>query len=253
MMQRLDKVIASQGTRSRSETVRLVRSGQVTVDGEVCRDPARKVDADVCCIAVAGEELGYQRFVYVMLNKPAGVLCVSRDPKVPTVVDLLPPALRRKGLFPAGRLDKDSVGLVLLTDDGAFAHRLLAPKRDIVKRYLVRLDGPITEEHCRLFAGEIVLADGTRCRPATVHVVEDGEQPLVEIGITEGRYHQIKRMFGTVDRGVLWLKRVAIGPLVLDTALSEGESRLLTDDEIQELVKSANFVQHRQNSDKKFV
>ena len=243
MAQRLDKLIASQGTLTRSETVRLIRSGQVTVEGEVCRDAARKVE-ETCRIAVRGEELCYRRFVYLMMNKPSGILCVSRDPKAPTVLDLLPPALKRKGLFPAGRLDKDTVGLVLLTDDGDFAHRLLAPKNDILKRYLVRLDGPLTEEHCRLFSEGVTLADGTLCRPATLRILEDGEQPLAEIGITEGRYHQIKRMFGTVDLGVTWLKRLSMGPLVLDESLAEGESRPLTPKECEELSKATNFVQH---------
>ncbi len=243
MAQRLDKFIASQGTLSRSETVRLIRSGQVTVNGSVCHDAARKVE-ETDAITVGGTPLTYQRFVYLMMNKPAGILCVSRDPKAPTVLDLVPPALRRKGLFPAGRLDKDTVGLVLLTDDGEFAHRLLAPKKEIVKRYLVRLDGPLTEEHCRLFAGEIILADGTRCRPASLNILEDGEQPLAEIGITEGRYHQIKRMFGTIDRGVVWLKRLSMGPLVLDSALKEGETRPLSEKEWHELAKATNFVQH---------
>ena len=243
MAQRLDKFIASQSTLSRSETVRLIRGGRVTVDGAVCRDAAHKVE-DTCEVAVNGEPITYQKFVYLMMNKPAGILCVSRDPKAPTVLDLLPPALQRKGLFPAGRLDKDTVGLVLLTDDGDFAHRLLAPKKDIVKRYAVRLDGPITAEHCELFAKGITLADGTLCRPATLTVLEDGEQPLAEIGITEGRYHQIKRMFGTVDRGVVWLKRLSMGPLVLDPALKEGETRPITEKEWEELAKATNFVQH---------
>ncbi len=243
MAQRLDKLIASQSTLSRSETVRLIRSGQVTVDGVVCRDAARKVE-ETCAVTVAGEALCYRRFSYIMMNKPSGILCVSRDPRARTVLDLLPPALQRKGLFPAGRLDKDTVGLVLLTDDGDFAHRLLAPKQDIMKRYLVRVDGPLTEEHVRLFAGEVILADGTRCRPAQLRILEDGEQPLAEIGITEGRYHQIKRMFGTIDRGVVWLKRIAMGPLELDPSLEEGKARFLTEEEVENLTNSTHFVQH---------
>lgn len=230
-MQRLDKLIASQGTRSRSETVRLIRAGQVAVNGEVCRDPSKKFDEAICEVCVSGERLYYRQFTYIMMNKPAGILCVSRDPKAPTVVDLLPAEMRRKNLFPAGRLDKDTVGLVLLTDDGELAHRILSPKNDKVKRYLVRLDGPLTEEHCRLFAEGVTLADGTHCRRATLMILENGEQPLAEIQITEGRYHQIKRMFGVVDRGVVWLKRIEIGGIVLDPALAEGESRFLTDEE----------------------
>lgn len=234
-MQRLDKLIASQGTRSRSETVRLIRSGQVTVNGEVCRDPSAKYDTETCRVTVAGQALNYRQFVYIMMNKPAGILCVSRDPKVRTVVDLLPEHMKRKNLFPAGRLDKDTVGLVLLTDDGDLAHRILAPKREIIKRYQVRLDAPLTDEHCRAFAEGITLADGTPCRPAELIVLEQGEQPLAEVRIMEGRYHQIKRMFGVLDRGVVWLKRLSIGTLVLDPSLAEGESRFLTDRERESL------------------
>lgn len=230
-MQRLDKLIASQGTRSRSETVRLIRSGQVTVNGAVCRDPSAKYDADTCVVTIAGQQLSYRQYVYIMMNKPAGILCVSRDPKAPTVVDLLPQEMKRKNLFPAGRLDKDTVGLVLLTDDGDLAHRILAPKREIVKRYQVRLDAPLSDEHCRAFAKGITLADGTRCLPAELLILENGEQPLAEVRIMEGRYHQIKRMFGVLDRGVVWLKRISIGKLELDPSLSEGESRFLTDEE----------------------
>ncbi len=234
-MQRLDKLIASQGTLSRSETVRLIRAGQVTVNGAVCRDPSAKYDADTCRVTVAGHELCYQQYVYIMLNKPAGILCVSRDPRVKTVVDLLPAEMRRKNLFPAGRLDKDSVGLVLLTDDGDFAHRILAPKNDMVKCYHVRVDAPLTDEHCRAFADGITLADGTPCKPATLTVLENGDEPLAEVRITEGRYHQVKRMFGVLDRGVNLLKRVAIGEVRLDPALQEGESRYLTDEELKSL------------------
>ena len=236
-MQRLDKLIASQGTRSRSETVRLIRSGRVTVNGAVCRDPSAKFDADTCTVTVAGEVLNYRQYVYIMLHKPAGILCVSRDPKVKTVVDLLPSEQARKNLFPAGRLDKDTVGLVLLTDDGDLAHRLLAPKNAIIKRYQVRLDAPLTDEHCRAFAEGITLADGTPCRPAELRILENGEQPLAEVCITEGRYHQIKRMFGVLDRGVVWLKRLSIGELTLDPTLAEGESRFLTPEELQMLQK----------------
>lgn len=232
MLQRLDKLIASQGTRSRRDTVKLIRSGRVTVDAAICRDPAQKVDAETQTIVVDGKSLAYQRFVYLMMNKPSGVLCVSRDPKASTVVDLLPDEFKRKGLFPAGRLDKDTVGLVLLTDDGEMAHRLLSPKNQIYKRYLVRLDAPLTEEHCRQFEQGITLADGTRCRPAKLEILESEDQQFAQVYITEGRYHQIKRMFGVLDRGVVWLKRVSIGDLVLDEQLAEGESRPLTAEEI---------------------
>lgn len=231
MLQRLDKLIASQSTWSRSEVTRLVRTGQVTVNGTVCRDPSQKFDGDVCNVTVAGTPLVYQQYVYIMMNKPSGILCVSRDPRVKTVVDILPPEQQRKNLFPAGRLDKTTVGLVILTDDGDFAHRMLAPKKSVAKRYHARLDGAVTQTDVDAFAAGITLADGTLCRPAALRVLEEGENPLVEVSITEGRYHQIKRMFGTRDLGVDWLKRVSIGALQLDPALAEGESRFMTAEE----------------------
>ena len=231
MLQRLDKLIASQGTLSRSEAVRLIRTGRVMVGETVCRDPAIKIDPDSCSVTVAGKPLLYQQYVYIMMNKPAGILCVSRDPKAPTVVDLLPSEQKRKGLFPAGRLDKDTTGLVILTDDGDFAHRILAPKKEIVKRYHARLDGPLTEADVDAFQQGIVLADGTRCRPASLQILQGGEQALAEVKITEGRYHQIKRMFGVRGLGVTALRRLSIGGLCLDETLAAGESRFLTDEE----------------------
>lgn len=230
MPQRLDKFIASQGTLSRSEVTRLIRRGEVTVNGMIHRDPSSKVeDADI--ITVSGKPIAYRQFVYLMMNKPSGILCVSRDPHIETVVDLLPPEQRRKGLFPAGRLDKDTVGLVVLTDDGDYAHRMLSPKKAVRKCYHARLDGPLSEEDVVAFREGITLADGTLCRPASLRILEEGENPLAEVVITEGRYHQIKRMFGTRDRGVCWLKRISIGELRLDPLLKEGESRYLTDEE----------------------
>lgn len=228
MLQRLDKLIASQSTWSRSEVTRLIRTGQVTVNGAVCRDPSQKIDSDACSLAIAGKPLVYQEYVYLMMNKPSGILCVSRDPRVQTVVDILPAEQKRKNLFPAGRLDKTTVGLVILTDDGDFAHRMLAPKNAVAKRYHARLDGPVTAADIDAFQKGVTLADGTRCRPASLRLLEEGDRPLVEVVITEGRYHQIKRMFGTRNLGVDWLKRVSIGALELDPALGEGESRFMT-------------------------
>lgn len=237
MVQRLDKFIASQGTLSRSDATRLIRRGRVTVNGIVCRDTSSKID-ETDAVAIDGNPISYQKFVYLMMNKPSGILCVSRDPHAKTVVDLLPPEQQRKGLFPAGRLDKDTVGLVILTDDGDFAHRMLSPKKTVAKCYHARLDGPLSEEDVAAFREGITLADGTLCRPASLRILEDGEEPLAEIIITEGRYHQIKRMFGVRDRGVNWLKRISIGKLVLDPLLKEGESRYLTADEVQKPFES---------------
>lgn len=230
-MERLDKLLASQGLGTRSEVQRLIRGGGVTVDGAAVRDPGAKCAPDRQVVTVGGRPLGYKKHLYVMLNKPAGILCVSRDPKAPTVVDLLPPALRRRGMFPAGRLDKDTHGLVLLTDDGDYAHRMLSPKKAIFKRYQAVLDGPVDEGHAALFRQGTSLEDGTRCLPAKLTILRAGAQPLVEVEICEGKYHQIKRMFEAVGRKVLWLKRYAIGGLALDPSLPEEKCRELTPEE----------------------
>lgn len=237
MAERLDKILSSQGTATRREAQRLIRSGKVAVDGVVQRDPSAKAEPESAEIAVSGRTLHYRRYLYVMMNKPAGLLCVSRDPRASTVIDLLPPDLRRQGLFPAGRLDKDTVGLVIITDDGDFAHRMLAPKKEIVKRYQAVVDGPVGDEEAAVFAAGTSLEDGTRCRPAKLRIVEPGDHPLVEVEITEGRYHQIKRMFLSVNRRVLWLKRMSIGKLVLDSALKEGECREIGPEERADVFK----------------
>ena len=230
-MERLDKFLCSQSTLTRSEAGRAIRCGRVTVDGAVCRQTAQKVDPATQTVALDGKALTYARFVYWMLNKPAGILCVSRDPKAPTVVDLLPEEARRKGLFPAGRLDKDTHGLVLITDDGDFAHRMLSPRHHIPKTYHARLDKPLPADTAQRFADGIVLEDGTECKPAQVRLLEEGETPLAEVILVEGKYHQIKRMFAAVGCHVDWLKRVKMGDLPLDESLAEGECRLLTSEE----------------------
>ena len=230
-MERLDKFLCSQSNLTRSEAGRAIRSGRVTVDGAVCRQAAQKINPDTQTVAVDGKAVGYAEFVYWMLNKPAGILCVSRDPKAPTVVDLLPPNARRKGLFPAGRLDKDTHGMVLITDDGDFAHRILSPRHHIPKTYHARLDKPMPPDTLQRFAAGITLGDGEECKPAQVRLLEEGEAPLVEIVLVEGKYHQIKRMFAAVGCHVDWLKRVKMGDLPLDESLAEGECRLLTAEE----------------------
>lgn len=229
--ERLDKLLAGQGLGTRSEVQKMIRSGQVRVDGCICRQPAQKVDGHAQHVEVAGRPVGYKQHLYIMLNKPAGLLCVSRDPKAPTVMDLLPAAFRRRGLFPAGRLDKDTVGLVLITDDGDFAHRMLSPKALIYKRYQAIIDGRITQAHIAAFAAGTSLSDGMRCLPAGLRILEDGEHPLVEIRIAEGKFHQIKRMFQALGRQVLWLKRVSMGNLELDASLEEGMCREMTEEE----------------------
>lgn len=231
MVQRLDKILVSQGLGSRSEVQRLIRGGHLTVNGRLLRDPSAKIDPDTAVLMVDGQPLRYQQHLYIMLNKPQGLLCVSRDPRQPTVLDLLPPALKRSGLFPAGRLDKDTVGLTLITDDGDFAHRMLAPRRHVEKTYQAVIDGPLREEQRTAFTNGLILEDGTVCMPAKLQVLKTDEHPLVEVRISEGKYHQIKRMFTACGHKVLWLKRTAIGGLHLDERLAEGELRELTEEE----------------------
>ena len=224
-------MLCSQSRLTRSEAGRVIRSGRVTVDGVVCRQPAQKLDPHAHTVAVDGQALGYAEYVYWMLNKPAGILCVSRDPKAPTVVDLLPADQRRRGLFPAGRLDKDTHGLVLITDDGDFAHRMLSPRHHIPKTYLARLDKPLTEVGAAAFRAGPLLEDGTQCQPAQLQLLETGDNPLVEVVIYEGKYHQIKRMFAAVGCHVEWLKRIKMGDLTLEESLEEGMCRPLTVEE----------------------
>ena len=230
-MDRLDKIICSQTTLTRTEAGRLIKIGRVTVDGKVCKQASTKWDPAAHEIVVEGKTLGYAQNIYWMLNKPAGILCVSRDPKQPTVVDLLPEEARRKGLFPAGRLDKDTHGLVLITDDGAFAHEMLSPRHHVPKTYQAILDKPLSDEAADAFRAGPTLEDGTECLPAEVTILEGGETPLVEVVIFEGKFHQIKRMFAAVGCHVTWLKRIKMGGLALDEHLAEGESRPLTEDE----------------------
>ncbi len=231
-MERLDKLIAHHAGISRQDAQKAIRRGTVTVDGAVVRDPGGKVDP-AAALTLAGQPLTVQQHLYIMMNKPAGLLCVSRDPNAPTVMDGLPPAWKKRGLFPAGRLDKDTVGFVLLTDDGDFAHRMLAPKKHVAKTYLVRSDAPVDAAMVAAFAAGVTLGDGTLCRPAVLEPLQNDQNPLARVVITEGRYHQIKRMFGAFGRKVLWLKRTAIGGLMLDETLPEGAFRELSEAEKQ--------------------
>ena len=229
--QRLDKIIASQGVYSRSDVKRLVRGGEITVNGKAVKDSGVKVDREKDKILISGEVFGYSEFVYIMLNKPKGVVSASRSPGEKTVVDLVPPDMKRDGLFPAGRLDKDTTGFVLITDDGAFAHDILSPKKHIEKTYIAVLDRPIGEDELRKFRSGVTLADGYECLPAEIEILsEDGL--TVEIKLREGKYHQIKRMAAACGSHVNELHRKARGDLELDSSLKEGECRYLDEKEL---------------------
>lgn len=238
MTERLDKLIASQGKLSRSDVKKMVKSGRVTVDGAAVKSADIKVDADASVIMVDGKALNYKKHIYIMLNKPQGVISASNDKTQKTVVDLVPPELYRDGLFPAGRLDGDTVGFVLITDDGDFAHRILSPKNHIMKTYHATLKAPLTDEDIEHFKNGIELSDGTLCLEAEVRMLPETEDPIAEVKICEGKYHQVKRMFAALGNKVIYLRRVKMGELPLDETLPEGHCREITDDELRLIQKN---------------
>ena len=237
-MQRLDKVIASTGKWSRREVKNLVRQGKVLVDGLAARTPEDKVDPETAAIEVNGELLSYRKYTWVMLNKPVGYLSATEDGRGPTVLDLLPPELQKQSLFPVGRLDKDTEGLLLLTNEGGLAHDLLSPRKHVEKEYYVRVEGRLTEEDCRAFQVGMVLGDGTVCQSAGLEILSAGEESEAHVILREGKFHQIKRMLGCLGKPVQYLERVRMGNLTLDRNLRRGEYRLLTAEEVENLRNS---------------
>lgn len=235
-MERLDKIIASQGKYSRSEVKKLVKAGRVTLDGTVVKSSDVKAD-EGADIRIDGVSLNYKKHIYIMLNKPQGVISATEDRTQKTVLDLVPKELFRNGLFPAGRLDGDTTGFVLITDDGDFAHRILSPKNHIMKTYHATLRDPLSEEDIVRFREGLTLGDGTECLEAHVRVIESGEKTVAEIKICEGKYHQVKRMFASIGNKVVALRRVKMGELDLDSSLPEGQCREITDEEIDLLLK----------------
>ena len=232
-LERLDKILSGTGRWSRREVKDLVKAGRVTADGAVVARPEDKFDREAVELRVDGEAVDGERYCYLMPHKPGGVLSATEDPKQPTVLDLLPPHLRRVGLFPVGRLDKDTEGLLLLTNDGPLGHRLLAPKKHVDKVYFVRVEGRLDQEDRRAFRTGMVLGDGLRCLPAELEVLEPPDTGLVTL--REGKYHQVKRMLASRGKPVAYLKRLSMGPLRLDPALAPGAWRPLTQGERQEL------------------
>lgn len=230
-MERLDKLVSHHGNLSRSDARKAVWRGEVSVNGVV----EKKIDAKVSEsdeVSLKGTVLDTAKFCYLMLNKPLGVVCATKDNLHKTVLELVPPELFRTGLFPAGRLDIDTGGFVLITDDGALAHRILAPKTHVPKKYIAVLDRQPPETAVAAFEAGIELDSGELTLPAGLHVLDDGEQPQVEVILHEGMFHQVKRMFASQGCKVLQLRRVQIGGLALDSALAAGEMRRLTPDEV---------------------
>ena len=231
---RLDKYLADMGCGTRSQVKREIAGGSVMVNGAPARRPEDKIDTEKDSVVFRGSPLGYTEYEYFMLNKPAGVVSATEDRTERTVLDLID-ARQRKDLFPVGRLDKDTEGLLLVTNDGGMAHRLLSPKKHVDKVYYAKVAGRITEEHVRLFAEGVDIGDEKPTLPAELTVLSSGEISEIELVIREGRFHQVKRMFQAAGGEVIYLKRLRMGSLVLVRELQPGEYRKLTEEEVRAL------------------
>jgi len=229
---RLDKLLSNMGYGSRKDMKKFLKSGQVFINEKVVKDGKTQVDPQKDVITVAGEVVEYKEFVYFMLHKPQGVVSATEDNRDRTVVDLLEEEDQIFEVFPVGRLDKDTEGLLLLTNDGKLAHELLAPKKHIPKTYFAHIEGKVTEEDILAFEEGVVLEDGYKTLPAQLVIEESGELSKILLTIYEGKFHQVKRMFLAQGKKVVYLKRVSMGPLQLDPALPLGQYRELTEAEL---------------------
>ncbi|MBE6696853.1 MAG: 16S rRNA pseudouridine(516) synthase [Ruminococcaceae bacterium] len=229
---RLDKLIADSGRASRREAKDLVKAGRVRVDNIIAYSAEMKVDADSVVVYIDGESLDYRKNRYIMMNKPNGVLSATEDSQQKTVIDLLPENLRKQEFFPVGRLDKDTTGLLLLTNDGVFSHSIISPKRHIAKVYRAAVTGVLDASDIAAFEEGIVLSDGTKCMSAHLEI----DRPSVGLAtVYEGKYHQVKRMFASRGKHVTALHRLSIGGLSLDPNLKSGEFKELDEDEIKKI------------------
>ena len=229
---RLDRLIASQGKYTRNDVKKLIKNGLVVVDGKTIATPDTKVDPAVSEVVICGEPFTYKEHLYLMLNKPKGVVSATNDKVHKTVLDLVPKEYMRDGLFPAGRLDADTTGFVLITDDGDFAHKILAPKTHVEKTYEAKIAAPLSEEDIRVLETGAVLKDGFLCLPAKIKVLNEEK---IEIKICEGKYHQIRRMIASRNNKVLELNRTKIGGLPLDIDLKPGFCREITQEELLQI------------------
>ena len=232
---RLDKLLSEMGIATRSEARAACKSGQVLVDGAALRDSSAHVDPEKQSVVFRGREISYRKYTYVMLNKPEGYVSATEDSKLPVVTELLDGELRKMELFPVGRLDRDTTGLMILTNNGPLAHRVLSPKHHVPKVYRFSAAEPMAEGVEDAFRDGVVLADGYECKSAIIEL--DADRMGGFITLTEGKYHQIKRMVASTHNRVVTLERVSFGEIALDTTLARGEYRLLTDAEIATLEK----------------
>lgn len=236
MKLRLDKYLADMGVGTRAEVKKYIAKGLVQINGITVRKPEQKVDLKTDNVKFQGIDVRYEEYEYFMLNKPAGVISASEDRRETTVVDLIEEK-QRHDLFPVGRLDKDTEGLLLITNNGMLAHQLLSPKKHVDKVYYAKIRGCVTEEDVRQFSEGIDIGEEKPTLPAELTVIHAGEESEVQITIREGKFHQIKRMFLAAGKEVLYLKRISMGSLVLDEDLESGEYRRLTADELKNLLE----------------
>ena len=231
--QRIDKILSNLGYGSRSELKKLCKSGLVKVNGKVINNPGIQVDVENDEILFDGEKVVYKEFIYLMLNKPDGYISATFDKRDPIVLDLIDKEDLIFEPFPVGRLDKDTEGLLVLTNDGQLAHRVLSPKKHVPKTYYAKIEGVVTEEDVKAFAEGVILDDGYETMPAELEILKSDEISEIELTIHEGKFHQVKRMFESVGKKVVYLKRLSMGKLKLDEGLALGEYRELTEEEVK--------------------
>ncbi|MGE7836610.1 pseudouridine synthase [Viridibacillus arvi] len=232
---RLDKLLSNMGYGSRKEVKQLLKMKAVTVDGEVAKDVSKHVDPIKQNVSVLGERVHYQEFIYLMMHKPPGVISATEDLHDQTVIDLLDPFHAHFEPFPVGRLDKDTEGLLLITNDGGLTHNLLSPKKHVPKVYYAKIDGEVTEADIEAFSRGVMLEDGYMTKPGDLVILNAGPTSEIELTISEGKFHQVKRMFESVGKKVTYLKRLSMGSLQLDEQLELGEYRELTEEELNSL------------------
>lgn len=237
---RLDKFLSSAGAGSRTEIKKLIKAGGVTVNSSVCLRSETKIDPENDIVCLWGEVIKYRKFIYLMMNKPKGYVSATFDRRLPTVLALVPEEYLHFEPFPAGRLDIDTEGLLLLTNDGQLAHNLLSPKKHIPKTYFAKVKGCVTETDISEFKQGITIDGGIKAKPASLEIISAGEISEISLTITEGKFHQVKRMFEAVGKKVVYLKRTKMNALCLDEALKPGEVRELTEEELELLKKDFN-------------
>jgi 16S rRNA pseudouridine516 synthase len=233
---RIDKVLSNLGYGSRKDVKKLLKDGAVKVNHVVVKDAKQHVDPENDLVTLNGEEIHYREFIYLMMNKPPGVISATEDNRDETVIDLLEIEDQVFEPFPVGRLDKDTEGFLLITNDGQLSHKLLSPKKHVPKTYFAVIEGEVTEEDIEAFKNGVTLDDGYETKPGALVILKSGLTSDIELTITEGKFHQVKRMFQAVGKRVIYLKRLSMGPLKLDETLELGEYRELTEDELEMLM-----------------